>query len=220
MTREQRVRNAHGAVSPTRRWTVGGMAAFGALATVGGGVTIADASARDLYRDRTMPPPIAGIVPPRGIGGPLPLVDTLGRPFEFGRLGGRFGLLTFGFTQCSSVSPVAVAQAGEILDAMGGPHAPTVLFVTLDPLTDTADVLGAWLRRRDPRIVGLTGEPARVDRVVQAYRVGVRTGPAGLEHAAVWYLIDPSGDPLRVYPMSAGPARIMADITAIRAARA
>lgn len=206
--------------SASRRRVLRSLAGVGALTGAGAVTRLPDAVARELSRDRAMPAPIAGIVPPRGTGGPLPLLDTSRRPFDFGRLAGGYGLLTFGFTRCETSSPVSLAQARELLDAMPATAAPLVIFVTLDPLADTPEALGAWLHRRDPRILGLTGEPSRVDRVVQAYRVGLRQGPAGLEHGPVWYLIDPAGDTVRVYPLSAGVERIVADIRSIRSARA
>lgn len=210
-----------GRAGPTgRRAALRGMAGLCALAGTGALLSPTQAQARELYRDRTMPAPLAGIVPPRGLGGPLPLVDTRGRPFDFGRLAGGFGLLTFGFTQCGTSCPVAIGQARDLLDTLRAPAAPTVLFATLDPLTDTPDALGAWLGRREPRILGLTGDPDRVERAARAYRVGTRPGPDGLEHGAVWFLIDPAGDTVRAYPFSAGVERIAADIRAIHGARA
>lgn len=206
--------------SAERRLALRGAAGLAASAGLALAAPISPAAAGELYRDRTMPAPIAGIVPPRGTGGPLPLVDTRGQPFDFRRLAGGYGLLTFGFTQCGSTCPVSMAQAREIVEQLGPARAPTVLFVTLDPLSDTPEQLGTWLRRWDPRFVGLTGEPTRVERAVQAYRVGTRQGSAGLEHSSVWYLIDPTGETIRVYPLSAGVERIVADIRAILAARA
>ena len=74
-------------------------------------------------------------------------------------------------------------------------------FVTVDPERDTPEVLKEYLSSFDPRLRGLTGDPAAVAAMEKAYRVYSKKVPldAGgytMDHTALVYLMDKDG-PLR-----------------------
>lgn len=145
------------------------------------------------------------------------LVDHFGRPFDRSRLSGRWTLLTFGFTQCSSTCPTSMMVARELLETLAPPARPTVVLVTLDPLSDTPQRLRDYLRAFDERLVGVTGDPSAIERAVEAFRVGVRRPEnAPLEHSAVWYLLGPDGRVAKTFGYSTPLARLAADVLAIQ----
>ena len=139
------------------------------------------------------------------------LTDHLGRPFSATQLRGRYTLLTFGFTQCSSTCPVSMQVAREVVAALGA-QAPRVVLVTLDPLSDDPARLAAYLRQFDPRFIGLTGAPPAIDRLAAQFRVGRRGTGHAQAHSAMWYLLGPSGELQRTYPLSTAPTQFVEEL--------
>ncbi|MCW2523560.1 MAG: electron transport protein SCO1/SenC [Frankiales bacterium] len=86
-------------------------------------------------------------------------------------------LLYFGFTNCPDVCPTTVADIGIALRGLTPPEQRAVqaVFVTSDPVRDTAAVLAKWLSNFDaglPRpFIGLRGPVADVDALGAALGV-------------------------------------------------
>jgi protein SCO1/2 len=146
--------------------------------------------------------PLHGDVPLPGLGGVLDLTADDGRPFTVERLHGRPALLFFGYTHCGTSCPVALVVARQVVSAFSVMRAPTILFVTLDPLADDPGHLHDYLSQFDRRFVGLTGTPAQVDRAAQRFGVGRETREGTLAHSARWYLLDGEGRLVRTYALS------------------
>jgi protein SCO1 len=164
-------------------------------------------------------PPRHGFAPPAALGGPIDLIDQHGAPFSLARVAGRPALVFFGFVGCSATCPIAMHHAQQILAAFGPGAAPSIVFVTLDPLTDTPRELAQHLAPIDSRLIGLTGDPLRIEHTAARYGVGVRHGDNGVEHSSMWYLLDPNGRLQRVYPYSTPVAELVADLRALQTPR-
>jgi protein SCO1/2 len=148
------------------------------------------------------------------VGGPLDLVDAQGRRFTLDRLQGRPALLFFGFTRCSSTCPVAMVSARQVY-ALAAGREPTLVFITLDPLSDGPREVGAYARAIDPRMIGLTGTPQQVAHAVEAYGVGLRSARVGVEHSSMWYLLDATGKVRSVYPHDTSAHELARDLDAL-----
>jgi len=142
------------------------------------------------------PVPSAGA---SAIGGPFSLVDQDGRPVTDKDLRGRPFLVFFGFTHCPDVCPTALFEISEVLGKLG-PDAGKVsaLFVTVDPERDTPAQMKDYLSSFNPRLVGLTGDPAAIAAVAKEYRVYVKKVPLDhgdytMDHTALVYLMDKDG---------------------------
>lgn len=125
---------------------------------------------------------------------PFRLMDSQGQPFTRAGLKGRISLVYFGFTHCPDECPDTLAMLARAQRAAGLPRLQ-VLFVTIDPHRDTPAVLAQYLRRFDPRFIGLTGDPAQIERL--ARDLGVATGaiplPGGgytFEHTVAVFVFD------------------------------
>jgi len=147
---------------------------------------------------------------PAGIGGEFDLIDHRGERFALSRVAGRPVLLFFGYTHCGSTCPQALGTAREVVRTLTGDHDVAVLFVTLDPLNDGPEALREFVQRLDARIVGLTGTPRQIERVAEAYGVGLRGQGATLEHSSMFYLLDARSHVRRVY-MHTTPAAVLVD---------
>ena len=133
------------------------------------------------------------------IGGPFSLTDQNGQIVTDKDLRGRPFLVFFGFTHCPDVCPTALFEISEVLGKLG-PDAQKVsaLFVTVDPERDTPAQMKDYLSSFNPRLVGLTGDPAAIAAVAKEYRVYVKKVPLDngdytMDHTALVYLMDKDG---------------------------
>ena len=133
------------------------------------------------------------------VGGPFSLIDQDGRTVTDKDLRGRPFLVFFGFTHCPDVCPTALFEISEVLGKLG-PDAQKVsaLFVTIDPERDTPAQMKDYLSSFNPRLVGLTGDPAAIAAVAKEYRVYMKKVPLDngnytMDHTALVYLMDKDG---------------------------
>ena len=130
---------------------------------------------------------------------PFALVDQTGRPFTADDLAGKPRLLYFGYTSCPDVCPTTLAEIANWIGALGADAARArFVFVTVDPERDTVPVLKEYLAAFSPRLIGLTGDPAAVDRMLDAYhvfraRVPEANGGYSMNHTATMFLVDADG---------------------------
>jgi protein SCO1/2 len=74
-----------------------------------------------------------------------------------------------------------------------------VLFVTVDPERDTAEVLAKYVPAFDPGFLGLTGDTAAIRRTAQEFKIFFEKRPGStpsaytVDHSAQSYVIDPQG---------------------------
>jgi protein SCO1/2 len=133
------------------------------------------------------------------VGGPFTLSDTEGRPVTQADLLGRPTVLFFGFTYCPDVCPTTLFTLTNSLKAMGKTaDRLNVVFVTVDPERDNAAQMKLYLESFDPRIRGLTGTPAQVADIVDAYHVHAKRIPTAdggytMEHSSNIMLFDKDG---------------------------
>jgi protein SCO1/2 len=135
------------------------------------------------------------------IGGPFTLEDGNGHTVTDQTFRGRFMLVYFGYTFCPDVCPTTLTAVAAAFDALG-PKADRVrgLFITVDPGRDTPAVVRDYAAAFSPRIEGLTGTDAQIEKVANEYRVYYapqRTATSGdnytVDHSSILYLMDPNG---------------------------
>ncbi|MBI2733301.1 MAG: SCO family protein, partial [Aquabacterium sp.] len=161
-----------------------------------------------------------GEPPLSNLGGPLDLTRQTGQSFSLQDIRGSVALVFFGFTQCSNTCPVAMAQAQQLLAGFRSRKPPAVLFVTLDPLSDTPAALAQYLSAFDPRIIGLTGTPRQIEQAAKRYGVASQSASGTLEHSSRWYLLDDNMRVARVYKINTPVSAMAQDIVRAQTARA
>jgi protein SCO1/2 len=161
------------------------------------------------------PLPSAGAA---AIGGPFNLVDQNGRTVTDKDLRGHPYLVFFGFTHCPDVCPTALFEMSEVLGKLG-PDAQklSALFVTIDPERDTPAAMKDYLSSFNPRLVGLTGDPAAIAAVAKEYRVYVKKVPLDngdytMDHTALVYLMDKEGRFVAPFNLKRTPEDAAADL--------
>lgn len=85
---------------------------------------------------------------------------------------GKTVMLFFGYASCPDICPTTMAQLSQVMDELG-PDAEDVriVFISVDPHRDTADILQAYVDIFDDHAIGLTGSERQIADVARRYRV-------------------------------------------------
>ena len=152
------------------------------------------------------------------IGGPFSLIDQDGKPITDQDFKGRPFLVFFGYTHCPDICPATLFEVSEVLRALG-PDAgkAAALFITVDPERDTPDAIKSYVSSFDPHLKGLTGDPAAVARILGEYRVyakkvPLKDGDYTMDHTAIVYLMDKSGQFVAPFSLKRRPEEAAADL--------
>lgn len=159
------------------------------------------------------PDPLALAHEPAGGGFTLQSADG---PVSLSDLRGDLVILCFGYTYSPERTPRSVGTVAAALDRLGERAEGSVrgVFITLDPQRDTPDRVSRLASRFDARIVGLTGEPAAIDRIADRYGVAYQRREGGpgvgytVVHSAYYYVLGTDGELLAWLPPDSSPAEI------------
>lgn len=128
------------------------------------------------------------------------LPDHNGRMRTLADFRGKAVVVFFGFTHCPDVCPTTMAEMAAVMEELG-PLADRVqvLFVTVDPERDTAQVLSQYVPAFDPRFLGLVGNDVQTRAVIKEFKAfyqkvpGKEAGSYSIDHTAGSYVFDPEG---------------------------
>lgn len=134
------------------------------------------------------------------------LVDSSGEPFSRADLDGRLWIANFIFTSCPSFCPRLTAQMAEVQRRLAGVAGVRMLSISVDPVTDTPEVLRAYAAKHDasPETwTFVTGERRAIHELVRnGFRLAVEEREPGqvvddgqgiIVHSDRFVLIDASG---------------------------
>ena len=137
------------------------------------------------------------------IGGRFMLEDHNNNVVTDQHFRGQFMLITFGYTYCPDICPTNLVNMSNALEHLGSQAdqiAP--IFVTVDPMRDTASRLRDYVSHFDERIIGLTGTQPLIDSIIKRYKVVAEIhrpknwedGDYVVDHSASIYLMSPDGE--------------------------
>ena len=138
----------------------------------------------------------------QGVEAPdIELQGSNGKPVSLADFEDRVIVVYFGYTFCPDVCPITLSKLARAR-AMLGDDADEVqvVMVTVDPERDSPEVLREYAARFDPTFLGLTGDPADIDRIATIYGVYYEavdtTSQAGylVDHTSTVMVIDQSGE--------------------------
>ena len=126
------------------------------------------------------------------------LSDLEGKERTLEDFRGSYLMVFYGFTQCPDVCPTTLARAVEVRKMLGADAAKVkVIFISVDPDRDTAELLRDYLRAFDPEFVGLRGTGEQTRDAAKALNVFYEKVPSGssytINHTAITYVFDPKG---------------------------
>lgn len=128
------------------------------------------------------------------------LTDHTGAKRSLADWKGKVVVLFFGFTQCPDACPTALAKLAEVSKGLGADAARLqVVFITVDPERDTAELLRNYVPAFHPAFTGLRGSPEQIAAVAKAYKAyyskvaGKTPESYTIDHSTFTYLYDPEG---------------------------
>ena len=157
-------------------------------------------------------------------GKALRLADPSGKVRTLADFKGKAVVVFFGFTQCPDVCPTTLAEMKTVKKLLGDDGKRLqVLFVTVDPERDTAELLANYVTAFDPTFLGLRGDPEATAKVAKDFKVFYQKVPGttpdsySIDHTAGSYIFDPQGR-LRLFVRHGQSAdKIAADIKTLLA---
>jgi len=128
------------------------------------------------------------------------LLDHTGKKRTLADFKGKAVVVFFGFMHCPDVCPTTMMEMSNVMKQLG-PDADRVqvIFITLDPARDTADILSQYVTAFDPRFMGLLGTQEEIDQTAKEFKVfhekvpGKEPGSYTIDHTAGSYVFDPEG---------------------------
>jgi len=148
------------------------------------------------------------------------LLDPDGKVRTLADFKGKVVVMFFGYTQCPDVCPTTLTEMQQVM-ALMGPKSDKVqvLFVTVDPQRDTAEILKQYVPAFDPRFLGLRpADEASLNKVTKDFKIyykkvpGTKPDSYTMDHTAGSYAFDPEGR-LRLYIKHAqGPETLAHDL--------
>jgi len=168
--------------------------------------------------------PFAGVAPnPIGPAPDFRLTDENGQPFKLSDLHGKWILLAYGYTHCPDVCPLTLSHLRDVKKAID-PNGDKVqvVFVTIDPERDTADIMRQYVGHFDQQFTqkfkGLTGTPEEIAQAAKAYNVKYEKkdvkadGSYTMGHTAEVYLLDPQFNWRMTFPFGVKAEEIAGDV--------
>lgn len=144
-----------------------------------------------------------------------------GKPRTLADFKGKVVLVFFGFTRCPDVCPTTLSEMKMVLGQLGeDAKRVQVLFITLDPERDTAELLAKYVPAFDPGFIGLRGDAAATARVAKDFKIFYQKVPGktpdsySVDHSAGSYAFDAQGR-LRLFVRHGDPDRLAADLRAL-----
>ena len=156
----------------------------------------------------------------KAFGNDFSLADPDGKVRTLADFKGKVVVIFFGYTQCPDICPTTLTEMQQVMTLLG-PQSDKVqvLFVTVDPERDTAEILKQYVPAFDPRFLGLRpADEAALEKVTKDFKIyykkvpGTKPGSYTMDHTAGSYAFDPEGR-LRLYIKHAqGPETLAHDL--------
>lgn len=145
----------------------------------------------------------------KNLGGDFQLLDMNGQNFASTKLRGRASLIYFGFISCPDICPTELQKITEAIQIVEKQNIDvTPVFITIDPVRDTASIIKTYLSHFHNKFIGLTGAEQEIRKVADMFGVYYeRAGDANdknymMNHTAYVYLSNKYGKFVRFFDTS------------------
>ncbi len=143
--------------------------------------------------------------------------DLAGHEFDNSSLLGHPSLLYFGFTFCPDECPTTLATLAQVQRPFPPLPGLQILFVTVDPVRDTAPVVRQYLDAFNPDFIGLRPSASALAPLLSslggiAVQVALPGGGYTFEHSTTLYLLDTRGRLVAEFTPPFASAGLRADL--------
>jgi len=160
-------------------------------------------SAHPAFHGSLISPPVAA--------SDFALTSQTGATVHLSDFRGKYVLIYFGFTNCTSECPLTMGFLKQMHDKLSALADQTqIIMISTDPARDTPEAMGAFLAHFDPSFIGLTSSKETLQPVWSNY--GVTVLDSGETHSSYLYPVDPRGNLIATYPLLQNADGITADI--------
>lgn len=153
------------------------------------------------------------------IGKNLQLTDHNGQSRTLADFVGKTVVVFFGYTQCPDVCPTSLTTMTEVKRLLGPDGVRLqVVFITLDPERDTAELLKSYMQSFDASFLALRPTETELKSVVADFKIYHRQVPGStpssytVDHSAGKFIYDKLGQIRLFSSYGTAPAIIAADI--------
>jgi len=152
------------------------------------------------------------------------LPDFDGKPRTLADFKGKVTVVFFGYTQCPDACPTTMAELAGIDKTLGADASRVqVVFITVDPSRDSAQLLKNYVTNFRPDFLALRGDEAQTQAVVKEFKVLVEKVPGKtadsytIDHTAGTYIFDTQGRIRLFASQSLDPALLTDDLKTLLA---
>ncbi|WP_336288260.1 MULTISPECIES: SCO family protein [unclassified Bartonella] len=134
------------------------------------------------------------------------LTDSNGETVTEADIRSKPSVVFFGFTMCPEICPTTLSNLDRWLTTIGSEADKLGLwFVTVDPERDTPEVLHDYLSNFTSKIIGITGDPEKVRKMVDSFNVVAEKVPGTngnytYNHTAAIFLLKKGGKLAGIIP--------------------
>ncbi len=154
----------------------------------------------------------------------LDLTDIDGKRRSLDEFKGKLVVVFFGYTHCPDVCPTTMAELAQVKKALGADGDKVQgIFVTVDPMRDTPEILKAYMSSFDPSFVALRGTPEETAALAKDFKVffaqvpGKSEGSYTVDHTAGSYVFDTAGRVRLFVRYGSGEEALASDLKALLA---
>ncbi|WP_455473772.1 SCO family protein [Bartonella sp. B30(2025)] len=138
------------------------------------------------------------------------LTDSNGKTVTEDDIRSKPSAVFFGYTMCPDSCPITLANLDRWLTELG-PDADKLglWFVTVDPERDTPEVMRDYLSNFDHKIIGISGDPEKVHKMVDSFNIVAEKVPGTngnytYNHTAAIFLLKKGGKLAGIIPYETG----------------
>ncbi len=154
------------------------------------------------------------------LSGPFSLIDHSGKPVTDHDFRGKFMLVFFGYTSCPDVCPMDLQIIAQAMNELGeASDRLQPIFISVDPVRDTPDVVAEYASHFHPQLIGLTGSRRQTAAAARNYGVISMKiidendpGNYRINHSALTYLLGPDGKFVAAFDHGTDPEILASDI--------
>ncbi|UNF39976.1 SCO family protein [Bartonella krasnovii] len=140
------------------------------------------------------------------LGDDFTLTDSNGQTVTQADVRSKPSIIFFGFTMCPEICPTTLMNLDRWLTALG-PESDKLgkWFVTVDPERDTPEVLHEYLSNFNNKIIGISGDPEKVHKMVNSFNIFAEKVPGTdgnytYDHTAAIFLLKKGGKLAGIIP--------------------